>query len=513
VIINNSKRQILLKGSFIGGIAIAFLFILFSPAYNLIELTTEYLFFLDIVSGFFLLIGLGMFLSDDSKINGLLFSIMFSLLILFYLVQGNIVMEGLMTGIVAGVITNTVLITKNRFDIHANIAKIVLSFFLMVTLIVLGYGFITSLGNGSGSEYVIQTSFFWGMGLLIAVIFYILLMKSIVGVKASNIFVYGPRKSGKSYFLLGLYNYVVNELGGTSDQVILSGDDKDEDNLRLASMYAKTITHELVDRTYQYHMGLYQLSAKKFFGLCPVTWTVVDYAGELHRELDKHTFGEAVDYLSEKLGMTPDLVAKKAGTLEFLSEIKVNHKDKMLDRDFIHHVIISTMYGNMLRSGKIIFLIDGQDVIEGERGEISLSKTFGQYIKTVMDVEGNRLFGILGGTKKYALVVTKTDRIINYNSKFRNFMQVHGVKSLGDIQDTSNTALELEKALYEYLQRIVVFKSLVNAINDISVYFIAVSADSDLKPGMTAVDSKEDEDMTPTKLAPWRFSEVFKFGF
>ena len=47
-------------------------------------------------------------------------------------------------------------------------------------------------------------------------------------------------------------------------------------------------------------------------------------------------------------------------------------------------------------------------------------------------------------------------------------------------------------------------------MDDISMHFIAVSVDATAEPFPT--EEGMEEEIAPTDLAPWRFSEVFKFG-
>lgn len=529
MIINNKKWQAFFIGSIVMGLFSALLFIfLILPAYKqYIHVPENVVPLLSLLNGFFILIAIGMLLTDDSRMNGLLFLIMFLIITAYYINIHQIDQYAFAGGIIFGIILNYIVISKNRFDILAVIAKIMLTCFFIIIFCFLLIGFSNTLnpaipldthalaGNNSlnsetGTAYTIQQTFYWGIGLLALVIIYLLLMKIIIGVKASQIFVIGPRKSGKSYLLLGLYNHIVNQLGGFADQVILSADENDEESLRLSTMYTKTLKHEEIKRTFRYHMGLYQLSAKKFFGLCPVTWTVVDYAGEYYNKLDEKTFRDALNKLTTSLGMSYDQLSKKVGTIEFLKEINTNHKDKMLDTEFVQNIIISTMYGNMQRAGKIIFLFDGQDLVDTSDPE-KISKYIGQYIKMVMGIEGGTLFKFLGGNKKYAVVVTKFDRLLHNNSRLKEYLRLHTMKSLSDVDDKSLAAGELEKTTYKLLERFLVFKSFINIINDFSTFFIVVSADSTLKPGMRAENSEEE--MTPREISPWRFSEIFKFGF
>jgi hypothetical protein len=203
-------------------------------------------------------------------------------------------------------------------------------------------------------------------------------------------------------------------------------------------------------------------------------------------------------------------VRKRAGTLPFVREIKEYYPDELIDPEFTRSVIISTMYGNFLRAGKVIFLVDGEKITDDRKGHAQLAREFGGYMKTLIDLEGNSISGFFRANKKFALVVTKTDLVFWKNREVRNLLYSMNAGKLSDVPERSKEALDIEMRLFEILSTNKVFRNLVNMMNDISMYFVAVSVDATAEPFPT--EEGFEEEIAPTSLTPWRFTEIFRFG-
>ena len=63
---------------------------------------------------------------------------------------------------------------------------------------------------------------------------YFLLTKTIYGIRAYDVFVYGPSRSGKTLLLLALYSHFINFLDGQRREFIVS--DTNEERLKIENM-------------------------------------------------------------------------------------------------------------------------------------------------------------------------------------------------------------------------------------------------------------------------------------
>ncbi|MBN2733816.1 MAG: hypothetical protein JXQ82_03030 [Methanomicrobiaceae archaeon] len=520
MIINNKRRKIYLLLALPISIIVAYIFTTVAPVFKLHPAPFELTVFVEFLCGLFFAVAAGMIFNEDSRINGVIYAGIFAAIPVFYVMLtpwANIYL--LILTFSAGFLCGFVFVVKsvitNRYDNLAKFAKVLFTIFFTIIVGFLFYEmYMTALSPESGATdaYAAQNIFFFGAGIVLSLILYWLAIRLTIGVRASDIFIFGPRSSGKTYFVLGLWSYISEhfERGHSNEGVVLTGDPNDEgDELRISSLYSNILDGKILSRTYRYQMVMYQLTGKKF-GLIPVKWTVVDYAGEYYDEINEINFKKAVSQISERLNIPLGEVRRNAGTIDFVKYIKLHHSEKLLDPEFTKSVIISTMYGNFLKAGKVIFLIDGEKITDNRKGHSQLAREFGGYMKTLIDLEGKNYFGFFSSNKKYALVVTKTDLVFWKNNEIRKLIHSMNATKLSDIPEKSRQALKIENSLFEILSSNMVFRNLVNMMNDISMYFVAVSVDATAEPFPT--EEGMEEEIAPTALAPWRFTEIFKFG-
>ena len=526
MIIHNRKRRDALIGSIVLGISTVALFIYLRGVYQITQIPPLLYLVLYSLSGFFIIIAAGMLMSPDSRISGILFFIIFSSLTVIFGIskfsEGNtMTIYGLWSGIIAALLLMVYVIRFNRFDVLAVSAKallmvlfiLILSFFVSSFSIRIGE---IQAGSPGYLDILIQNVFFYGIGFIILVLFFILLLYSVVGVKASDIFIFGPRNSGKTYFLLGFYEYITQlNIGGEGEEsIVFSENEVDEENLKLDNMYSKAHFGEIISRTPNYVMGIYELLGWKTiagYRITPIRWKMVDYSGEHYDILNGQNFKQAVIFLSKTFNLSLHEVNKRIATKGFYREIKKNHRDKLGDVEFRRSLVISALYSHLLHAGKVIFLVDGDKLLD-PTGKQKLAKEFGQYYRILRDIEGWKLTSFFGANKKYAVVVTKSDRIVNQNlgstaepNELVHLLRKYEIKIFPDIPENSETAGKVEEYFHSLLNDIATYRALENHLNDINLSFLAVSSDRNaLTLGTEAA--------TPLKLQPWRFAQIFKFG-
>jgi len=513
MIINNRKRLFVMAGAVVLAVIVALLFINLFQVYWFISAPYEVKLAIDLLCGLFLAVSIGMLFSSDSRFNGIVFGILFGYVIWHFFPYGCIVPEALGMGFFLGIVLVVFVLVKNRFDILATSAKV---FLTIAFAVIVGY-LVSSFSTKSATmvpdataamgKITAQNTFFYGSGILVATIFFVVLMYSIVGVRGSNVFVFGPRGSGKTFFLLGLWGQMTKMGKGVPDQAIVSSDPEDRKNLRLTDLYAMVSGGKGEwKRTEYYKLSMYEIFSKKFY-VSPVVWTIVDYAGEYYDKVNERNYMDSIEALGEAFEMPMDELEKRSGTLDFLKEVVDHHLDKLYGTGLARALNISTLYSHLGRSGKVIFLIDGEKLLTRE-GMADLSREFGDYIQTLMDLEGGAWLKIFGGKKKYALVVTKTDILVQRHPELRALISKSGdFFSLSDVSEASPEAELIEGAIFNILEKNLSFKSLVSMMNDISVSFIAVSVDPTAEANVAS-----DGEQAPGQIVPWRFNEVIGFG-
>ena len=162
-----------------------------------------------------------------------------------------------------------------------------------------------------------------------------------------------------------------------------------------------------------------------------------------------------------------------------------------------------------------MFLVDGDKISHSRNDQSALSGNFRLYQGLV---NMNETSGLFSSSKKYAVVVTKTDIIYRANDNLWSedpSIHLKPRQEVGMPEERSQDAYNIEKILYRILSKDSNFKSLINRIQNgkISAYFIAVSVDSRSRTQVVRdpETDKEQEVVKPECLNPWRFSEIFKF--
>jgi len=475
--IHSAKRRTLEVVTLALGLMLSlFLIIYIVPEFLKIRTPYEIAIVIHFLCGVFVVSAVGMILEEDSRIGGLLLASISLPILYYHSTAEHIIIEGLLVGIVVGCLLDMYVIFKNRFDVLAVTSRTFLTGFFIIAIVYLSSVFIMQLPSLSPMmvyKYIIL--------FVLVISLYILLLKTVRGIKAGDVFVFGPKSSGKTYFLLALYDYVVNFFAGWHKEVIIS---PDEEELRIDNMLAKIEEGGVIRGTNPDEVAMYALCGKRMW-VSPVELTVIDYGGEQISKINLKRYREVIADLKKGIKEDETTIKSKIGSMEFLEWLKENHSAKF--EGIADSVVSAYLYKRLESAGKIIFLIDGELISnfhKGGRGE--LTKLFGHY---------GRIMDIFGSDKKYALVVTKTDMF----------------KDLTEVPEKSKKAEEIEEDIYRMLWQLSTFKALEHRASRVPMHFYAVSVDATKRP--LPSDHKEEEKRGPRQIYPWRVGEVAKFGF
>ncbi|CAD6493997.1 MAG: hypothetical protein CHKLHMKO_00596 [Candidatus Argoarchaeum ethanivorans] len=454
------------------GLIFSLLLVKFLPYFFETRVPYEIIILIHFLCGVFVLSAVGMVFEEDSRIGGLLLASISIPLLYYFESTGRIIIGGLLVGIGVGCLLDLYVILKNRFDALAGISRTFLTGLFIIFIVYLSYGLFMELP----SLYPIDIYRFITVFVSVIVL-YVILLKKIVGING-EVFIFGPSRSGKSYSMVALHDQVVRSFGGyLKDEVIISSENMGEH--RLADMIAKVEKGDALDATEADEMGIYTLAGKRMKA-SPVEITLIDYGGVQLPNINPEKYRESIAELSKRTEKKEAETEARVGSIEFLEELKEVLKkgsSNISYADVTDFVVPSYLYKRLKNAGKIIFLIDGDDILDfHESGRENLTKLFGHF---------GRIMEMLGNNKKYAMVVTKTDCY----------------KDLTNILENSEEAEEIEKEIYQILTQLTTFKALEHRANKSTMHFYTVSVDATANC------------RTPQQIYPWRFDKIAKFAF
>jgi hypothetical protein len=357
------------------------------------------------------------------------------------------------------------------------VIKYIFTIYCGIVLGILIYEIITSYGNfilsGRFSEIFIQIPFLAylilsviGLGMLICA------FKDIRGVNASEVFIYGDTRSGKSVFLATLFHFGVRNLWGQVPDEVIIGSDTAERDLSLGVMVDGIRDGHPPKGTEIGEIALYVIKGQ-MRGILPFTTplqiTMIDYAGGFIDVITKDTCHSAVKLLSDELKQSYDAIDSKMGTKSFLEELKTQYRETFNQN---YNVIIPAyLYKRLVLSGKIIFLVNGEYITGEQPG----------FIQYVMKI--SQLMKHLGRNKSYAFVITKADEVEN------------GIRGMDDQNPVADM---MEREIYDKLiHKYDLFSAIIHTH---IVQFFIISVDTTQRAGNEI-----------TRLVPWRFLQVVKF--
>ena len=199
----------------------------------------------EVLCAIFMAISIGMLFNEDSRINGVIFGILLAALSYFYVTSpgANIDLFCLTyaIGLIIGAIVVVFTVLNNRFDILVKISKYILTILVAIIIIYLIYEMSLAIAEATFA-YALNSILFYVIGMIVVAVFYVIAMMVTAGVCASEIFVFGPRSSGKTLFLVGLREYMVLNYNGSDDFVSLYDETaKDSEGLSIGEIYAKMV--------------------------------------------------------------------------------------------------------------------------------------------------------------------------------------------------------------------------------------------------------------------------------
>jgi len=432
----------------------------------------------------FLSSGLGMLFEERLKLGGTLLLAVFLPYVYFFWYQDDILrLDSLVLGLILGTSFILHALINNQFDIVAKKTRFFLKvffagmllylFFIFVKLVIAEYirGIPQYVLTGSNELLMIILSFF------AIYILFVVLMKYVHRISASDVFVYGPSNSGKTFLLVALYNQFINYYHGQRSEIIISSS-REEDYYRIENMLAELKKGRQPKSNQKTDLALYTLKGKKF--IKPIEFSFVDYGGEFTENLTPDECLKAILDLNKQIPeISTNIFDEMISKHEFIKMLKEKHPDELvyiLDRLVLAHV-----YKKLESAGKVIFLVDGDHIVSyHEDGASSLTKLFGQY---------SRMMELFGDGKSYAIVVTKADKI----------------KNISDVMDNSRDARIIEKEIFNMLTEIETFKEIQNRASKETIHFYAVSAN--------ALRSVDQQGENIKNIYPWGVEQIAKFGF
>lgn len=425
---------------------------------------------------------IGMILERNSIIGGIFLLLVFLPFLYVFYVSGFLLVDGFILGMLEGGYLSFYSYFKNSFDrLAMYLRRLIMAFFVFTSLYLIIRAFTTmnesfqEVPQNEISEFIIL------IGILFT--FSFLLKGTIHGIRAYDVFVYGPSGSGKTLLLLALYNQFVVFLGGERTEFIVS--EKNKESLKIGNMLAALEKGELPKSNLRTDLALYKLSGKK--GFKPVRMKFIDYGGEHTKDFDPNIYQKTIDELHDSFDKDTVELNTKIEDINYIKELQKSNPDNFTQS--VEKVVFAHIYKSLVNAGKIIFLVDGDHIVNFHDGDGKryLTELFGQY---------SDIIGTFGNEKSYAIVVTKTDKF----------------EDLSKILENSKDADDLEYKIYEMFYKIDPFKEIVNKSEKIPIYMYTVSVDATMKP-QTMESEDAGKQKKCLKINPWRVAEIEKFSF
>jgi len=437
------------------------------------------------ILGFILVTGIGLLFDLNSKGSGILILALVIPVSVYFLIlswSGN--PEVFFAAFIIGGAFDSYFILNNQFDRLSLITKLLLKGLLILLLFGVIYSYIGGLDGFSFAA--MQKDYLDKLNLISLIVsialiagLYFVLINNIRGIRASEVFVFGPRGSGKTFFLVGMYNQFVDFFEGSHKEIIFCGNKKEESLWKLSTLLGNVENGISLPSNVTDMVSIYSLYGKRY-GIKSIDFTIVDYAGELVHELQEKInpkiYQERIEKLSKDLDIDIKTLDTQIGTIDFLERLKENNSDSI--PSIIEDLVVTFVYKRLLTAGKIIFLIDGAKISNFDPGtREELTRLFGYYTEIMQ---------VVGKNKQYALVVTKTDKIM----------------PIFNIPEKSPDAISVEEKIFQKLHTIGTFRAIENQGIEMPIYFFTVSVN-----GMNVGDEGI------TGLFPWRYDEVARFEF
>lgn len=503
MILSNEKRLISIFAAVVLCIVACYIAICVAPLFKLYPSPLILTMFVELICGAFLATSLGMLFSEHTRPLGVIYAVVFVATPYYYIhgeTAADVTTLSMMYfwGIIIGGVLTLYYLRKNREDKVVRAGRAFLYLLWMSILAFLIYEVVQITKYDMREDYPIV----FVSGVIVSALIYAALRFTTCIPHASEIMVLGPPASGKTYFALGLYTSIVKNGGRLRRTVTLF-----DVPCSLLGQYQMVTSggynENPIKRTERDRLVIHQLEMKKWKCI-PVTWTIMDYAGEFcqSEKLNKVRFDAACENIAKLLDISDEEIQKRAGSVSLLKEINKNPKCKQF-RDlptFLEDVVVLMVYGRILRSGKVLFLIDGEKIRGDEVHD--LTDALDVYNTIVTDVSEAKL------KKLYAYCVTKTDQLVLQNESVLQELQAMypDAENLGQVHSDSKESRRIEKAIAGILKLDVPFNTLNNNIEQLSTHFVAISIDP------TAEKGEHPAGAEGVKLRPWGFAEILRFG-
>lgn len=466
------------------GVLLSLIFLYMSRSYWMPDTKWYVKIILSFFIASFISSAIGMILEFRSRTGGIFLLAVFLPFMYVFYESGLLRIDGFVLGMVEGGYLSFYSYFNNRFDRLAMYLRRFIKIFFVFTSLYLITVFTSVFEMESSQEVSGSNEMFKAMILIgIFFTFSFLLMKTIRGIRAYDVFVYGPSRSGKTLLLLAFYNQFVTLLGGKRKEVIIS--EKNKESLKIENMLADIENGELPKSNLRTDLAIYTLSGKK--ELKPVGMTFVDYGGEHTKNFNPLQYEKTIAELSKLFSIESSILEQNIGNVDFIKNLRDNRANEFTES--IEKVTFAYIYKKFESAGKIIFLVDGDHIVDFHNGsgKNDLTRLFGHY---------SDIINIFGNEKSYAIVVTKTDKF----------------KDLSKIMEDSIEAKEIEQEIYGMLCNITTFKEIVNMADQVPIYMYTVSVDATMKPLTLENENTEGQREYP-KINPWRVGEIGKFSF
>ena len=416
------------------------------------NLPYEFVILIELLCGAIVGLSLGLLVGEETRIYGFIYLSIFILLPIITIIMGlitgspvsmDVLFQWYGIGALIGLILSCLFLALGKMNYIIPVLKGV---FIILTgsiaVIISVFSLLIPLFSSGNPGVLIGQFDFWVsvIALVLVILTCVLACVLTINIRGSNVFVIGPAGSGKTVLGIGLWDAF---MGGAEKQNILLKKGRYEEiyngslsvkgnanDITLESLHDRLCTeskYSAIANTTPGDLSMFKVK-KMILGFIPITWTIMDYAGEFYDNLTIEHYYKAVGTVLHELNATPiadkdgkgrgeawtgKTLYKAACSGELIDVVKASRFTQYRSNtgEFRTALSIVISYSNYLNSGKTIFLVDGDQVIKRFRVKESklVRKRFGNDTRWVDSIISKYETDILQENKSYQKVFTDYD--------------------------------------------------------------------------------------------------------
>ena len=387
------KNKITIVAAVVISITLLIFVVMFRPAFPYVWSIA-----VELVCGAILAVSLGLCINEETRLHGILFATLVFFTPLISIVFGTVVNDPVSLDlflqsygagfVLGGIYTLQALRRGKSSKLGTALPKLLIIFVGLISLIISIYVVLPFINNTVSNIYsydfsssLLYNVLLVGVPLIVGLVAMkfvkIFVFRYSIGIDGSSVFVIGPPSSGKTYLAIGLWDYFskcTNIIENETPALNMENPEKYGDSQRLSNLHEELLEKGTLPHTKVGQLSTYEFILKKLLFI-PIRWIVMDYPGEKYTDFHLRTYNKAMKIVISRLkeidsynkkgdrGWKEAKVEHLAETLELIPLVQEEYAVRDEEyTEFMESVVNVIMYVKFRAAGKIIFLIDGNQL-------------------------------------------------------------------------------------------------------------------------------------------------------